>query len=183
MQRALRILKYWLPLAVVAVALGGLVYLAVQQVYRHLANDPQVQMAEDTANAFAQGGSLQTLLPAQNVDIARSLAPFMMLFDKNGEVLAASGQLHGQALPIPAGVLDAAKASGENRVTLQPEPGVRIAAVIVPAGDAGFVLAGRSLRESENRTDQALTIVAAALVVTLIASLAAVIFFEFVVKA
>jgi len=145
MQHVLRILKNWLPLAIVTAALGGLVYLAVQQVYR-------------------------------------SLAPFLILYDPGGNELAASGQLHGQALPLPAGFLDAAKTSGENRVTLQPEPGVRIASVIIPAGSAGFVLAGRSLRESESRTDQMMAAVAAAEVVTLGASLITVIFFEFTVK-
>jgi hypothetical protein len=53
--------------------------------------------------------------------------------------------------------LDYVKQNGEDRVTWQPEAGVRIAAVIEGYGGAapGYVLAGRSLREVEIREDQA----------------------------
>jgi hypothetical protein len=48
-------------------------------------------------------------------------------------------------------------------VTWQPEPSVRIASVVVAYGGAqpGFVLAGRSLRESEVRVDRLTSLLAA----------------------
>ncbi len=49
MQRILNILKAWLPIAVVTIGLCGLAYLTVQQSLRQGANDPQIQMADDTA--------------------------------------------------------------------------------------------------------------------------------------
>jgi hypothetical protein len=59
---------------------------------------------------------------------------------------------------VPAGILDYVRTRGEDRVTWQPEPGVRIAAVVVhfKGTQPGFVLAGRSLREAEVREDNAL---------------------------
>ncbi len=54
MKRISEILKHWLPLALVIVAMSGLVYLAVQQALRLSANSPQVQMAEDAAAALRQ---------------------------------------------------------------------------------------------------------------------------------
>ena len=90
--------------------------------------------------------------------------------------------MHGKNLSLPAGVLDYVKANGEDRITFQPQPGVRIAAVIVPVSGAkpGFVLAGRSLREVENRIDQLNLQVIAALLTTLAVSLVVVALVEIV---
>ena len=45
MKKMRNILRHWFPLAVVATAFCGLVYVAVQQELRQNANDPQIQMA------------------------------------------------------------------------------------------------------------------------------------------
>jgi hypothetical protein len=73
----------------------------------------------------------------------------MIVYDDQGEAVASSGALHGQIPSLPAGVLDYVRENSEDRVTWQPEAGVRIAAVIVrfEGVESGFVLAGRSLRE------------------------------------
>ena len=150
-----RVLRYWLPGVVAATILAGLVYVAMQQTLRLGANDPQIQMAEDTAAALASGAEARTLVPTQTVDIGRSLAPFLIVFDREGQVVASSAALAGATPPLPAGVLDSTRQRGENRLTWQPRPGVRIASVItaVNGGAGGYVLAGRSLREVESRID------------------------------
>jgi hypothetical protein len=73
--------------------------------------------------------------------------------DDGGKILSTSGQLSGAPRAIPSGVLDHARQSGEERVSWQPEPGVRVAAVVVRyrGSPGGFVLAGRSLAETEAR--------------------------------
>jgi hypothetical protein len=178
------IIRHWLPLALLTFAFCGLVYLVMQQSFRISANDPQIQMAEDIASAMAGGTAPASLVPAGDIDIASSLSPFVVVFDETGTVLASSGLLHGKNLALPAGVLDYVKANGEDRLTLQPEPGVRIAAVIAPVTGAkpGFVLVGRSLRETENRIDQLGLLVVATLAVTLVASLVIVALVEIVLK-
>lgn len=59
---------------------------------------------------------------------------------------------------------------GENRVTWQPEPGIRIALVVRPVGnDSGrFVAAGRNMREAESRVDSLSLMTLLAVVITLI---------------
>jgi hypothetical protein len=79
------------------------------------------------------------------VDIARSLAPFVVVYGPTGAILAPGGTLDGQPPAVPAGVLENARSSGRNAVTWQPRPGVRVATVSVP-WSGGTVLAGRSLR-------------------------------------
>jgi hypothetical protein len=71
--------------------------------------------------------------------------------------------------------LDYVRTHGQDRVTWQPEPGVRIAAVVVryQGAQPGFVLAGRSLREVEVREDNAELIAGVAWIFTLAATLVA----------
>jgi hypothetical protein len=150
------ILRQWLPIAAAATAFCALVYLAVQQALRHSANDPQIQMAEDASHLLAQGEAVQGMLPATKVDLAQSLAPFIIVFDSAGEPVASSGFLHGKTPHLPRGVLDYVRQHGEERVTWQPEPHVRMASVIMKyeGSKPGFVLAARSLRETEKRESQ-----------------------------
>jgi hypothetical protein len=152
--------------------LAGLVYVAVQQSYRQGANDPQIQMAEDAAAQLETGQQPATVVGSTTVDMARSLAPFMIVYDEAGNVLAASVQLDGSVPPIPPGVLAAAQQSGENRLTWQPQEGVRMASVVTRFGGShpGYVLAGRSLREVEARVDRLTQVTGLAWVVGLVGS-------------
>ncbi len=147
-----------------SVALGTS-YLAVQQALRQGANDPQIQMAEDAARAMGGGEPASLLVPkGPVVDISKSLAPFLILYDDAGTPLASSGVLDGKAPVPPSGVFAFTRSHGEERVTWQPRPDVRIAAVLVHTDgpNAGFALAGRSLRETERRASSLILQFAAA---------------------
>lgn len=163
---ALETFKSWLPLGVAIVVMSGLVYVGVQQNYRLSANDPQIQVAEDVADAVSQGtASLDSIVPANPTqDMAKSLSTFAAVYDDTGKALGASVQLDGKVPTPPAGVFAAAKKQGQNRFTWQPKPGVRVAAVLVKASgqQQGFVLVGRSLKEVEARENQLAVITAVA---------------------
>jgi hypothetical protein len=162
----LRAILLFLPLAVLASGLAGTIYVVVQQELRSGADSPQLQLAEDAARALNGGAAAASVTGAATVDIAQSLAPYVVVFDANGHPLASSGQLDGAPPAPPKGVLDAAVADGSNRVTWQPRADVRLATVTVP-WSGGTVMAGRSLREVERREDQALAVVAAGWAATL----------------
>jgi len=177
-----RIFARWLSLAVIVTILCALVYLVEQQALRMSANDPQIQLAEDGADALARGATAQSLLPANTIDIAKSLAPFIVVYNDAGEVSASSGLLHGKIPTLPVGILDYVRKNSEDRVTWQPEGGVRIATVVVRADgtNPGFVLIGRSLRETEKRVDQLTLLVGVAWVAALFAALVMVVFCELI---
>jgi hypothetical protein len=156
-----RAIAFFLPVAVLATLCCGLVYVAVQQDLRSGANDPQLQLADDAARALDAGAAPASVVGGSRLDVALSLAPFVVVFDPAGQVLATDGQLNGQDPVPPLGVLESASAHSPNVVTWQPQPGLRLATVTVP-WQGGTVLAGRSLREVERREDQALLLVAAA---------------------
>jgi len=180
------VLKPWLPFAVAATLIIGLGYTLAQQVLRMSANDPQIQMAEDAATALAAGQSVESIVPSTKVDIASSLAPYLVVFDESGKPIASSGWLHNQmpTLPPGVGVFDYVRAAprGENRITWQPERGVRSAIVVVRISGArqGFVMAGRSLREVEVREDNALQMSVLGGIATLGALLVVIALLEFI---
>jgi len=182
MFRIRNIVRSWLPLAVAITLLSGVIYGAVQQVLRQDANDPEIQMAQDAAAALTAGAAPESLAPAAPVDIALSLAPYMVVYDDTGRPLVGSGRLHGGLPVMPSGVFEYVRQHGMDKVTWQPEPGVRSATVIVPAGGAhpGFVMAGRSLREVENRVDNLGNIILVGWWGTMAAALLAVIAAKFV---
>jgi hypothetical protein len=156
----LRALRLWLPAAAVATVAAGLIYGEVQQDLRSSANDPQIQMAEDAAATLDGGASPDQVLPPGKVEIARSLAPYLMVFDKQGRLLASSATVDGAQPEYPKGVLDGVAAGRREEVTWQTASGVRSATVAV-AYKNGFVVAGRSLRAVEERENNAELIAAA----------------------
>lgn len=180
MKKFNQFLRFWLPMAVVITALCGLVYLVEQQSLRINANDPQIQMAEDAAAALTKGASVESILPSGQVNIASSLAPFVIIFDDSGKPVASSALLHDQIPSYPTGVFDYVRKNGEDRVTWQPEPGVRIASVVVAYSGTlnGFVMAGRSLRETEKRVDLVGSYVLFAWILTMLTSLIVVVLIE-----
>jgi hypothetical protein len=149
-------------LVLAALATGLALALAVipQQVLRQGADDPQIQLASDAVARLEQGVAPNEAVPAGSVDMARSLAPFVIAYDDEGHPLASQGQLNGTTPAPPSGVFDYARQHGEERVSWQPVLGsvygVRIAAVVQRVGGPhpGFVLAGRNMREVEIREDQ-----------------------------
>ena len=159
-----KILFYWAAFMVVITFLSGLVYITAQQILRHSANDPQIQLAEDSAASLSQGQNPQAVLPANQINMENSLAPYVIIFDEKGQPVASSAQLDGTTPVVPGGVFEYTRQTGEDRFTWQPKTGVRSAAVMAHFGGAspGFVLAGRSLREVEVREDQLLKLVGVA---------------------
>jgi hypothetical protein len=157
-----------LPLAAASTILCLLVFVTVQQSLRTGANDPQIQMAEDAARALERGEAIEQVVPATKAEIERSLAPFLMIYDADGRPLAGSGTLNGRPAAPPAGVFTYVSQHRDERVTWQPERGVRLAAVVfrTTASPAAFVLAARSLREVEKREAYMQNVAAGALVAT-----------------
>ena len=154
MNRLAEIFFQWLPLAVAIIGICGLLYAVTRQSYRSSLNDPQIQWAEDGALALASGMVPAEIVPrGVLIDAGQSPAPFIAVFDKEGIPLESSATIDNFPPKPPAGVFGYAKKYGENRVTWQPNPTVRIALVVVPVPDDSgrFVAAGRNMREVERR--------------------------------
>jgi hypothetical protein len=177
------ILTSWLPLAVAITLLSGLAYGIGQQVYRQSLDDPQQQIAEDTARIVVAGLDPAVLAPKGSaIEISESLGTWMAFYDTRLEPKAATGLLHGVIPNIPAGVFDTAKTRGTYAVSWQPEPGVRQALVIVKAGDRGYAVSGRNMRAVEDRIGDLGTLVLVYWALSMLASFAATYFAEPIIR-
>lgn len=151
--------RLWVPLAIAITVVIALFYVTEQQLYRQALNDPQIQIAEDGAHALLSGAVPASLMTrGVSIDIAQSLAPWIVVYDDHGMPLESNAVLDNKPPQLPVGLFatstwDAAKTTadgGETRLTWQPRTGVREAVVIVRAGDR-FVVAGRNMHEGESR--------------------------------
>src|SRR5258708_40035124 len=106
-------------------------------------------MAPDARTARDAGAPAETLLTPSKIDIAASLAPYLVIYDAAGQPVASSATLHGQPIMPPSGVFAAASGTQMNVVTWMPEPGVRSAIVVTRYANR-YVLAGRTLRQDED---------------------------------
>jgi hypothetical protein len=163
--------KAWIPLALIATLMSGLVCAAVQQNFRQSANDPQIQMAEDLAAAWEKGQDPKALAGTNQIDIAKSLKEFVIFYDASAISVASNGTLDNEAPSPPTGVFSYTLEHGQDRLTWQPQKDVRIATVVtsVNEGKTGYVLVGRSLREVEIRENKLTQQVLTAWIITLAA--------------
>jgi len=150
---AARAAAIWLPLAAACTGLAVLTYGAIQQDLRLSADDPQVALARATSERLDAGTPPGDVVPREQHDLAQSLDPFVLVYDASGHLLASTATLHGKPVDYPAGVFEVTRSRGENRVTWQPEPGVRTATV-ARQWQGGYVVSGRSLLLTEEHIDQ-----------------------------
>src|SRR5690349_1554457 len=106
----------WLIALAMLLVVFGTIYTVVQQSQRSDANYPQIQLAEDTSSGIKQG-DLPATLVGQEVNMAKSLAPFTNVYNEKGGVILGSGNLDGKVPKPPLGMLQAAKGKEYHAVT------------------------------------------------------------------
>lgn len=162
--------RRWIPIAFVAIVVSGLSFASTQQVLRQDANDPQVQLAEDVTAAMNAGATSADIVPQTTVDMEKSLAPFVLIYDKDNKISGTDAVIGTEKPNVPNGVLDEARSKGSTRVTWEPKAGVRSAIVAMKDKNNNVVVVGRSIREVELREQQQMIMAAGALGVALVGS-------------
>lgn len=154
MNKYLIISKSWLGYAAVITLLCLIVYATVQQCFRQSANDLQCGMAQDAVNAINKGTDPKLLTATQQLDLASTLSPYLLIYDANGNSVGNNITLDGQIPKPPAGALNEARKNGTNSVTWQPRAGIRQATVMMTTNKGYVVVAGRSLQNTEEHIDR-----------------------------
>ncbi|HUC89955.1 MAG TPA: hypothetical protein VMR45_04080 [Patescibacteria group bacterium] len=126
-------------------------YVTVQQSLRRSANDPQISMVQNAAAKLDAGGKPAAIL-AGKIDVSYDMAPFIIIYDINGNVVAGNGYLDGSIPHIPIGVLNHAKINKVHTVTWQPDSGIRIASATTKSQNY-YVVSGRSLATTDSNID------------------------------
>ncbi|MEN9582057.1 MAG: hypothetical protein RL641_11 [Candidatus Parcubacteria bacterium] len=142
-------------LLLVLASVTSLVIFSVgQYIIRAGANDPQIQMAEDTVAGLVMGLPAGAITPPPGRVIGKSLSPFTVVYDSEGNPISGSANYKDSLPKPPRGVFANALQHGQNRFTWQPEKGMRFAAVVLPytVNDTqGYVMVAKSLLEIEKR--------------------------------
>ncbi len=131
-----------------------LIFATGQFVLRSGADDPQIQIANDTVSGLVAGYPASAITAGPGKTINKATLPFVLVYDQDGNPIAGSALYNGALPKIPVGVFAYVKKHGEHRVTWQPEENLRFATVIVPyktESASGFVVSARLLKETENR--------------------------------
>ncbi len=150
-----RLVYAWVVGAVLLTAIGIVVYGVGQQAARRAVDDVPRAMLEQTRGRLSSGVTPSAAVGGPTVDLTNSDAPFVLVYDSDHALVASSATVAGAVPKLPPGVLDAAVARGEDRVSWQPRPDVREAVVAAPWRSAtaqGVVVAGASLAATEDRT-------------------------------
>lgn len=148
-----KLMFIWLIVMFIITFTCSLTYLVTQQVLRLDANERPAQLATDTEIKLQNGRSPISIISGDTIDISKSLDTFVMIFDKNHQLVASSGMMNGNQPSYPRGVLDNTAKKGEVRVTWQPKKGLRFASVALKTNN-GYIVAARSLYETENLIDK-----------------------------
>ncbi len=140
-------------LAVALTLLGGAAAITMQQMLRRGANQPQIDMAQWYAGEIGAGEAPGNVIPPGYVDLERSLQPFVIFYDEQGNPGPGTGYLEQKIPSPPPGVFAFVRIHGSENVTWEPQPGVRVASVVrrINSKTPGFILAGRSLRLVEEQ--------------------------------
>ncbi len=139
----------WLIGAFVATVALAAVYGGLQQLNRSAADDAGLRISTEAAST----GTIPPAGVADRVDLATSLMPFVIEYGADAAPIRGTGYLDGRLARIPAGVIESTRAHGSDRVTWEPRPGLRFAAVALAAGDR-VVVAAQSLKPTEDRIDR-----------------------------
>jgi hypothetical protein len=148
MKTSKNILIFWVVVAFLVTFTSLLVYVTAQQVLRLGANEMPAELAAETSINLENSKSPLDAVPAEITDISKSPGTFAMVFDKDKNLIASSAVMGIDEPAYPREVLDYVDKNGEDRVTWQPQKGLRFATIAVKAGDK-YIVAGRSLKETE----------------------------------
>ncbi len=127
-----------------------------QQSARLGADDLPLTTAQTAQKLLESGEQPSDVVPSLKTDLGSDSSVFTIVTDSSQHVLASSATLNGQTPLPPSGVFDYTKAHSTDRVTWQPQSGVRVATRIVTYGtgdNAGFIITGQSLKQAEKRIE------------------------------
>jgi hypothetical protein len=158
MKKLRSILIIWVIIIFLVTFSSLLSYIVAQQVIRLGADNLPVTFAIETTIKLEKGQNPADSVPVETIDILKSLETFVMIFDKDKNLIATSAMMGSESPVYPKGVLDFVEKAGENRVTWQPvagsprESSYRFATVALKSGNY-YIVAGRSLKEPERLID------------------------------
>lgn len=150
MKKSIQPLLVWIVIMFLITFTCLLTYLVAQQSLRLGANEKPANLAKETAIQLANGKSPKQAVSGNKVNLAKSPGVFVIVYDNQKHLQATNAKMNGSAPGYPKSVLDhVSKGCQDDRVTWQPESGMRFATVAIKSSN-GYIVAGQSLTETES---------------------------------
>lgn len=167
------VLRHWLPLAVAVTLLCGTAFGVAQQTLRFGADELPSRIAEDSAYMLERGVGAASIVGVRQMDLDRTLSPFVIILNGTGGIVASSATFSGSALAPTPEILLQAQENGEHRVTWEPKEDLRFALVIrhLSITYPNYVVIGQSLKPTEAHVAQVKTMVFGAWLGTMLVTL------------
>jgi hypothetical protein len=148
--------RIWLAVVGASTLVLGAAYTIAQQSARLSADDLPLVAAQNAQKLLESGSEPGDVVPSLKTDLSNDASVFTIVTDNALHVLASSASLSGQTPLPPSGVFDYTKVHATDRITWQPQSGVRLATRVVTysnGGASGFIVTGQSLKSAEDRID------------------------------
>jgi len=165
------IARIWLAIASVSTILMLTAYTLVQQLGRLSADDLPLYLAQTAVAQLDNGAAPNDVVPTTASDVKSDTIPFVIVTDSSENILASSAKLNGAKPLPPIGTFQYTTVHGTDHFTWQPTTSARLATRILPyktSTTSGFVVAGHSLKQVEDRQANFNLITLAAWAVSLI---------------
>ena len=162
--------RVWLAIVGAATLVLGAAYVMVQQSTRLAADDAPLVAAQNARDELATGSKPDNVVSDKTVNLRTDGDTFVIVTDNSKHVLASSARLDGKTPLPPAGVFDYARINGDDHFTWQPANGVRLATRVMTYSqdiNNGYIIAGQSLAQAENRENRYTAMAIAAWLATL----------------
>jgi hypothetical protein len=157
--------RAWLAIVGSSTLVLAAAYVMAQQSTRLAADDLPLATAQTVQQELNKGLSPSDVIPTTKTDLSSDAATFVIVTDNSQHVLASSAQLNGKTPLPPEGVFKYTNANNTDHFTWQPAGNARLATRVLSWGNGsngGYIIAGQSLKQSENRIDEYTALSAAA---------------------
>lgn len=147
-------LRLWLAIVGASTLVLGAAYAMVQQSTRLAADNLPLTTAESVRYSLVRGAEPKDVIPTVKTDLSSDSSAFVIITDSTRHILASSTMLSGKTPLPPSGVFEYTKTHGTDHFTWEPAPGVRLATRVLSYSSSlggGFIIAGQSLKQTEDR--------------------------------
>lgn len=149
-----RTIVIFVLLATILTIIFGAIYGTGYLVLRGDSNDPQIEVTRQVEDIIDQGVPLDAIVNSEEaIDLSESMSLFVSIFDKDSKLVSSTVKVDGESPTPNWDAFAKARETGEHRFDWEPKEGLRAAAVMKSVGENGFVLAGKSLNETDKRLE------------------------------
>jgi sensor histidine kinase regulating citrate/malate metabolism len=145
--------RIWLAVVGSATLVLGAAYALTQQSTRLAVDDLPLATAQSVKHQLENSASASEVVPQTKTNLKEDSTVFVIVTDKSQQILASSAQINGKTPLPPKGVFDFTAVHSKDQITWAIG-GARLAITVLnydSPQNSGYIIAGQSLSQAEDR--------------------------------